>query len=396
VALAIAATAAVLIATVGGFSGLFAYIVTPQLRAWSRMSIFIAFFSLAGVALAIDWFLARQAARVGLALLVLLVTVGFLDQTNASSTPQYDFNRQGYEHDAAFVHVIENRLPRGAAVFELPYEPFPEPQPAFVPPTFGPYDMSRPYLHSHDLRWSYGLMKGRAGDWQAALVQLPPPLVARALAAIGFDGLYVDRNGYADHGNHLMAELAREAGPPLTGSDDARDHLAFFDVRESASRIPSAERRTLARAVLRPMTLDFAGFLPLEETAQARVYRAGATAAFVVTNPSDAPRRATFAATFASPAGEPSDVALAFPDGTRTLTANTKGVTITRRLVLRPGTTTITVRTQGPAQFAIPDQTQPYYLRVLDPVLIDGAFGNIGSVPSDRRAAAFLAPFGKL
>ena len=45
---------AFLLATVGGISTLINYWVTPQLRAWNRISVFIAFFSFVAVALLLD------------------------------------------------------------------------------------------------------------------------------------------------------------------------------------------------------------------------------------------------------------------------------------------------------------------------------------------------------
>src|SRR5207248_1337788 len=52
---------AFLLATVGGVSTLINYWITPQLRAWNRISVFIAFFSLVAVALLLD----RLRRRVG-------------------------------------------------------------------------------------------------------------------------------------------------------------------------------------------------------------------------------------------------------------------------------------------------------------------------------------------
>ena len=228
-ALATATLAAVVIATVGGLSGVFAFVVSSQLRAWARMSIFIEFFALAAVALAADHLALRRGARAGAIALAVVLVAGFLDQTNGTSEPEYQGTAAAYKSDAALVRAVEQRLPSGASVFELPYEPFPEPQPAFAPPGLGPYGMARPYLHSHDLRWSYGLMKGRAGDWQWAAVQLPPAQLARGLAAAGFSGIYIDRGGYVDGATHLVRALTDAVGTAPLSSPDGR--LAFFDLR---------------------------------------------------------------------------------------------------------------------------------------------------------------------
>ena len=56
------------------------------------------------------------------------------------------------------------------------------------------YDQVHPYLHSDELRWSYGAMKGRPED-VGDDVESPSQA-----AALGFAGVAIDRFGYADNG----------------------------------------------------------------------------------------------------------------------------------------------------------------------------------------------------
>src|SRR5215216_973480 len=63
--LATATVIAFLIGTFSGVSLLFAYLVSPQIRAWSRISIFIAFFAIIAVALLLDALLERIPLRRG-------------------------------------------------------------------------------------------------------------------------------------------------------------------------------------------------------------------------------------------------------------------------------------------------------------------------------------------
>jgi phosphoglycerol transferase len=390
----------VLLATVGGFSGVIAYLVTPQLRAWARMSIFIEFFALAAVAVLADQLAIRRGMRVGGAVLATLLVIGFLDQTNAGSVPEYAATAARYRSDAALVKTLEAKLPRGARVFELPYEPFPEPQPAFAPPDLGPYDMARPYLHSHHLRWSYGLMKGRAGDWQAALVALPPALVARALVAAGFSGIYVDRGGYADGAAYVVNALSEATGAQPISSPDGR--LAFVDLRAFGRNLQASRAGalpSLRRAVLRPLTITYPGLSALRQTAEGRSYLTGQTGEISVENPGPAPRTAVFAARLASATSGQATVVLTFPGpGQRPLriVVDARGKPLQRRLELPPGVTRITLSVRGRAQFGFPLTTRPYYLRVQDPLLVDSAFQPLGTLPADRRAASFLSPFGPI
>ena len=65
-------------------------------------------------------------------------------------------------------------------------------------------------------------MKGRQDDWQGHLTALPAALAVPAIAAAGFEGLYVDRAGYADSGNDLDAFMREEIGATGLESRDGR------------------------------------------------------------------------------------------------------------------------------------------------------------------------------
>jgi hypothetical protein len=230
---AVANLLAFLIGTVGGFSALIAATITPQFRAWNRISIFISFLALLAVATGLTS-LGRRWSGGGrrlafLGVLTATLVVGVLDQTSRSYVPPYETIRNEYENDARYVRQIADRLPVGARILQLPYVPFPE---AGLSGKLGDYDLVRPYLHSDDLRWSFGAMKGRSGDWLASRANdRPDALVSRA-ATDGFDGLYVDRFGYADRGAALESDISRVLGGtrPLVSPDQ---RIAFFDLPPS-------------------------------------------------------------------------------------------------------------------------------------------------------------------
>jgi hypothetical protein len=46
------------------------------------------------------------------------------------------------------------------------------PEAGFIVGT-GPYDQVRGWLHADSLRWSWGSVCGRNGDWQGAVVTAP-------------------------------------------------------------------------------------------------------------------------------------------------------------------------------------------------------------------------------
>jgi phosphoglycerol transferase len=228
---AVAGVLAFLIGTVGGVSALIAATVTPQFRAWNRISIFIAFFALLAVALALTelgrrWrHGGRRLAFAGV--LTATLVVGVLDQTSSAHVPPYETIQREYASDARFVHAIEARLSQGADVLQLPYVPFPE---AGRSGPMGDYDLVRPYFHSRDLRWSFGSEKGRPQDWLAPLATKRVDDVLSAAVAAGFEGLYIDRLGYSDRGGAIEADVSRalDGAQPLVS---ANRRLAFFDLR---------------------------------------------------------------------------------------------------------------------------------------------------------------------
>jgi phosphoglycerol transferase len=109
-------------------------------------------------------------------------------------------------------------------VAQLPYEAFPEPPAARQ----AVYEPVKPYLHSYNLRWSWGAMRGRPEDWAATIVDKPAAEVVAAARHEGFVGILVDRLGYADDGAAIDAELRRALNAEPLGSPNGR--YLFFEL----------------------------------------------------------------------------------------------------------------------------------------------------------------------
>jgi phosphoglycerol transferase len=216
----------VLFATTGGFSTLLG-VVWPQIRSWNRISVFIAFFSLAAVALLLEMLRGalerrRLPALVFPAVLAAVLAIGVFDQTTPAYIPAYDPLRSSYRNDQQLAASLESQLPAGASVVELPYEPFPE-------PALGgrqPYDPAKPYLHSHDLRWSWGAMRGRPEDWAATIAGKPAAQVVPAARQAGFSGILLDRTAYGPAAASVEADFGKVLGSEPEPSKDGR--YVFF------------------------------------------------------------------------------------------------------------------------------------------------------------------------
>jgi hypothetical protein len=234
---AVATLIAFLVGTIGGFSTLIGAAL-PLLRAWARISVFIAFFALLAVGLLLDALQRRLAARgrppsLGVALLAAVFLVGAADQTSSAFTPPHEALQAEWDAQRGFVRSIEARLPDEASVYQLPYVPFPE-WPAMA--RMQEYDLARGYLHSTDLRWSFAAIKARETDrWLRDVSAKPLPEALPILSAVGFEGVYLDRFGYADNGAAAESELRGLLGVEPLASSDGR--LLFFDLRGYSERL---------------------------------------------------------------------------------------------------------------------------------------------------------------
>ncbi|HEX3693334.1 MAG TPA: hypothetical protein VHU13_08310 [Solirubrobacteraceae bacterium] len=332
------------LATIGGVASLIAFFVTHDIRGWNRISLFIAFFSLLAAMLLLDALLRRLAARIPLrvaaigasaAVCTVVLALGILDETSPFAVPKYAKDARQWESDAAFVRAIEARMPNGAAIFQLPYVPFPEGYGATgtsvsAPnPNFGTtYELARGPIHaSNALRWSYGAMKGRPADWQAPLATQPLYLSLAAAAVNGFDGLWVDPRGYsAATRPRVVPMLQRLLGVHALFSP-AHD-LAFMDLRPFAARLASSQPPP-ALAALRAATL-----YPLRAECEDKGIQ--------LTNPASQARQAMLRMRVWMHADHPLPLVIHYPGGIDELRpSTTKPVQIARAVVLPPGTSNI-------------------------------------------------------
>jgi hypothetical protein len=367
---------AFLIGTVGGISTIIALLVTPQLRAWNRISIFIAFFAFLAVAVALGALGRRlgteplRLAAYGTVLAVVLV-FGLWNQVTYAHTPPYEL-ATSYELDRRFVREIEQRLPPDAAVFQLPYVPFPESRRVV---DLYENDLLRGYLHSDDLRWSAGATKGRPQDWADDLVGLPTATVLDVAAAAGFAGLYIDRYGYADRAAALENEVRARLGSEPLVSQYGRH--SFFDLREHRTRLAAThspeELAALRRAVLWPLRLERSGFIPLERSGGVWSAWADAPDAELrIVNEADTPRTAAFSAMLDRVGGPPADVVVTFP-GAPPISVRTPAP-LRKELTLPPGETVVRFSTAAsgvPASSA--NNFRPHLFRLSNLAVTDTA-----------------------
>lgn len=246
---------AILVATVSGGAILLGLAGFSQVRVWNRMSLLIAFASLAYALTWLErgWTVVRDRIAgtpgrdrawvrqvVGTALVIPLVGFVLWDGAHVAGL-DYEANDARWVADADYVAAIDEAMPNGTAIFQLPVVRFPEESP---PGRMVDYDHLRGFVHAPEgnLRWSYGAMKGRPdGDWQLAVRDRPDPVGALpALIGAGFTGVWVDTFGYDDGGEQIRADLdAATQVDPLVSADG---RTLFYDLRPLRDRLIAGDR----------------------------------------------------------------------------------------------------------------------------------------------------------
>ncbi len=222
-----------LFGTIGGLGSLFSYIVSPAIRSWNRISIFIGFGAITAFLIILQviiqrYFIPKRSMIILKIIGPILILFAFYDQTIPACSSCLAQTRRDFEHDRNFVQAIEKQLTPGAAVYQLPYMTFPEAPRLHHLPHYG---LTVGFLHSKSLHWSYGGMKGRPGDLFFRGLSIEP--IERQIEVIkklGFSGLYIDRRGYQDNGQNIVAQITAELGYGPSVEHETH-HLVFFPIK---------------------------------------------------------------------------------------------------------------------------------------------------------------------
>jgi phosphoglycerol transferase len=245
----------ILLATVGGFGVLFALLISPSIRGYNRISVYIGFFALYAFFYCLQAYLMRKkcSAKFYWLIAFIIANLGLLDQINPNyahpnSNVYVGFPTQNnltnidpnkiiaseFDSDQKFVGSIEYQMPPGSAIFELPYTFFPE-SPA-LNTYFGDYTLFRSYLHSEKLYWSFGAFTGRSvAAWQMQVATLVPSQMLAQIIFSGFSGIYIDRGSYADNGKRIEDALSKilQEQPLVSSAGD----LSFFSLIDYKTKL---------------------------------------------------------------------------------------------------------------------------------------------------------------
>jgi len=221
-----------LFGTIGGLGAFFSWFISPLIRGWNRISIFIGFGAIATFFLVAQLFIEKYFPSTKKKPTILFValtvlSVGLYDQTKWACQSCQERTKVAFEMEREFIQKIEQSLPQGSAIYQLPYMPFPE---ASHLNRLASYHLSAGFLHSKSLKWSYAGMRGRSGDFfYRSLSNEPIEEQLEIIKKLGFAGIYIDRRGYEDNANAIIDEFSLLIAKPTFIRSDGE--IVFFPVK---------------------------------------------------------------------------------------------------------------------------------------------------------------------
>lgn len=223
--------AAVLFGTIGGYAVILSFI-SGAIRCYNRFSIFIAMFSLIAIAELLQSFynkLEKKKWYQGIFALGMLglLAFGIYDQTTTVLPESYQYQEEQFYQDREFIQAIENAEIDGAMIYQLPYMRYPENGAIQNMPDYAHFVG---YIHSNDLKWSYGSLAGREGNqWMSALSQLSLEEQLQEMKQVGFAGVYIDWNAYLpDERTAMEVMLESQADDYIQHVDGMKAYYSFY------------------------------------------------------------------------------------------------------------------------------------------------------------------------
>ena len=223
-----------LIITVGGVGALINVISVPDIRAYNRFSVFLAFFAIVATGLCLQGWLGSGAVRSKIAKYFIVGAFAILSLYDQllHARPLVEGQRKDMQRafeEKQIIAKLEKIFPHDAALLELPFTGFP----ALAHfNKMESYDHVRPYLWSHHLKWSWPSFSQRHRAWQTKMQELQGSDLIKAAIFTGFDAIWVDRFAYPDAGQALISSLSQGKVRQI---DTASSRFTVLDLREAAT-----------------------------------------------------------------------------------------------------------------------------------------------------------------
>lgn len=323
---------------VGGLNGVLGQLGITVFRCTDRYSIYILGIALLFAAKALTRLTRNWSAVPVTAFATGCVAIILWDQLPPQVTDSSIARvAAAIDADRAFTNAMQKALHKNDMVFQLPVMAFPESWPIVQ---MGDYEHLRPYLHSSKLRYSYGSNKGRRqSDWQSEVERKPPAEMARSLEQAGFAAVYINRKGYKDNGAEVISGL-QAAGYNRIIESPAHDLVCILLKPSAAPTLPATPAQFTS------------GWYPEEGDPKVETWHCSSGDAEIVLHNDGSEERAV-QISFQLASHSPRTVQL-LVDGKaiyRSATLTPEKLSYFTRLVLHPGKTRLSFKTEPPVTF---------------------------------------------
>jgi hypothetical protein len=229
ITLSIAFLWALLFYIVSGLGAIFAFLVSPEIRAWVRMSIVLTMLSLGFLAVLVD--IALKSLKVAVPVVAFLAVIAVVDQLAGvhgfiNLQPTNDANLR------SFVAKAENLLDPDCGVVQVPLKSYPASGPI---DNMSDYNQALPYILAtkNTLRWSYGAVTGtKSGDFWAKVHTTAE--FESAVRKSGACAIEVDLAAYATDKDRndwkTLVNTVSDADNPAIVSGDSQHRYQLFAV----------------------------------------------------------------------------------------------------------------------------------------------------------------------
>ena len=219
---------AVLLATIGGFSSIFNYFITPMIRSYNRISVYIAFICILAFCMFIDKIIRNRNIVFYIAFSIILLFT--LYDQNQDTKFYNKKEMQLYIQDKKFIQNIEKVMQEKSSIYQLPTVAYDDTIP-LVRNKYKHYRLFIGYIFSKKLKWSYGAETGRVeNEWYKKVNEMDAHNLLNEISYAGFDGLYIDKKlfGNKEVLNKLEEDLKNilRQEPMIHESGD----ILFFDL----------------------------------------------------------------------------------------------------------------------------------------------------------------------
>ena len=373
----------------GGIGWLVARAGGQELRAWSRVSVFITFAGLAALAVLAGRALSarpagkRDGARIEpVGRYVLLGTVAialFALLEQRSMLPERSVVRERHADAVAVVEQLEETYPAGSDVLVLPAGSYLN--------DFGPGQVLALPLLGDALHYSSGSFRGGSGDWQLSWALEPVSSQLEAAASGGFSAvvLQVDHHRLEDP-DGVVSAVEEVLGEPA-GSVGSWSWWDLAPMRRSlAERDGSGS--VVSASALRPLGISVEGTPGFPSTSSERDALVGSRSAIRVRDHADGDEPVVLS--FVIEAASGAEVRLAWEgteEGrtTRVLEPSAEGTSVALELALSGGEGAVDITVEGDSYRRGGDDPDAYAelreIQVFDASLADAPF----AVPAPLR-----------